>query len=265
MYPKRGLFKKIFLLRLCLLIPPMSSYLFGKKHPQPFMPISVVIPVIDEAERIASLVRYMIQHGREAVTEVLVVDGGSRDDTAGQAAAAGAVVVHSAVCSRAAQMNAGARAAQGDILYFVHADTLPPESFASDIAVCLTQGYHMGCYRYRFDSPGLLLKINAFFNRFHFLWCQGGDKTFFIRREIFFLLGAYDEYYTIMEEYDFLRRAMPRYPLCILPKYAVVSARKYRYNGWLRVQFANAVVFRMFRRGAAPDEMKKTYKRLLRS
>jgi hypothetical protein len=161
-------------------------------------------------------------------------------------------------------MNTGARAASAGVLYFVHADTLPPDTFAADIAASIMKGYMMGCYRYRFDSPAFLLRINAFFNRFHYLWCQGGDKTFYIRREIFFDLGAYDEYYTIMEEYDFLRRAMPKYPLDIIPKYAMVSARKYLRNGWFRVQYANARVFNMFRRGARPEDMKRIYKQLLR-
>ncbi len=226
--------------------------------------ISIVIPVLNEAARIGPLVRYLRGHGGEVLAEVLVVDSGSQDGTVGLAAEAGAVVVRCDVCSRAAQMNAGARAAQGEVLYFVHADTLPPTSFAADIRDSMASGHVMGCYRYRFDSPGLLLKINAFFNRFHWLWCQGGDKTFFIRREIFDALGGYDEHYVIMEEYDFLRRAMPRYPLHIVPKYAVVSARKYEVNGWLRVQWANAVVFRLFRKGADPQEMRAAYKRLLK-
>ena len=228
------------------------------------MLLSIIIPVLNEAERVGSLVRYLLENGGSAVAEILVVDGGSKDDTVRLAGETGATVLPCSVCSRAAQMNTGARAAKGDVLYFVHADTLPPKTFAADIEAGLATGYAMGCYRYKFDSPHFLLKINAFFNRFHFLWCQGGDKTFYIRREIFFELGAYDEHYTIMEEYDFLRRAMPRYPLLIIPKYAIASSRKYIQNGWFRVQYANAVVFRMFRRGAEPAEMKRVYRQLLR-
>ena len=146
--------------------------------------ISIIIPVLNEAARIGPLVCYLREHGGEAVAEVLVVDGGSSDGTADLAYKAGAVVVPCNVCSRAAQMNAGARAAQAEVLYFIHADTLPPVSFVADIRESIASGHVMGCYRYRFDSPRFLLKINAFFNRFHWLWCQGGDKTFFIQREI---------------------------------------------------------------------------------
>lgn len=228
------------------------------------MKISVVIPVLNEAERIGPLARYLLENGRNAVVEILAVDAGSADGTAAEAASAGAKVLACPVCSRAAQMNMGAREARGEVLYFVHADTMPPASFATDILSAVSAGHKMGCYRYKFDSPRLLLKINAFFNRFHWLWCQGGDKTFFIAKEIFEEMGGYDEHYVIMEEYDFLRRAMPRYPLHIIPKYAVASARKYDQNGWLRVQYANAVVFGMFRRGAEPADMKRVYKKMLR-
>lgn len=225
--------------------------------------ISIIIPTLNEGCAIAATVRYLRAHGGSNVSEIIVVDGNSDDDTAAQAHAAGASVLQCPVRSRAAQMNHGARAAQGKVLYFVHADTYPPQSYAADIAEKIAAGFVMGCYRYKFDSPRILLKINAFFNRFPFLWCQGGDKTFFIVKEKFFALGAYDEYYTIMEEYDFLRRAMPVYRLCTIPKYAIVSARKYAKNSWLRVQLANAKVFGMFRRGETPERMRAAYKRML--
>lgn len=228
------------------------------------MRLSVIIPVLNEADRIESLVRFLIKNGGSALEEVLVVDSGSKDDTARLAMLAGASVLQCPVRSRAAQMNMGAKAARGEVLYFVHADTIPPPSFPDDICSGLQAGFRMGCYRYRFDNPSIFLKINAFFNRFQWLWCQGGDKTFYISRETFFQFGGYNEYYVVMEEYDFLRRAMRHYPLQIIPKYAVVSARKYVQNGWLRVQLANALVFNLFRLGIAPSRLKKIYKTMLR-
>jgi hypothetical protein len=168
--------------------------------------ISVIVPVFQEAVRIGDLVRYLLLHGGEALVEVIVVDSGSTDCTAAYAAQAGARVLQSPERSRAAQMNAGAGAASGEILYFVHADTMPPATFATDISETLEAGFVMGCYRYQFDKPGILLIINAWFTRFPWLWCQGGDKTFFIRKSTFFDLGGYNGHFVIMEEYDFLRR-----------------------------------------------------------
>jgi rSAM/selenodomain-associated transferase 2 len=226
--------------------------------------ISVIIPTLNEAANVGRLVEYLRAHGGAAVAEILVVDGGSRDRTRQMAAEAGAQVLDCAVCSRAAQMNLGARAARGAVLYFVHADTLPPADFAADIQAEWAAGQAMGCYRYRFDSPRWILKFNAYFVRYQWLWCQGGDKTFFIRRDIFEALGGYDEHFVVMEEYDFLRKAMRKHPLHVLPKNVVVSARKYAANSWLRVQLANIGAFTMFRWGAEPTKIKTFYKWMLR-
>lgn len=228
------------------------------------MTCSIIIPVLNEAKGIGNLVEYLGKCGGEAVHEIIVVDAGSEDGSADLAKQAGATVVMCATKSRAAQMNLGARQAKGEVLYFVHADTLPPASFIEDIQAAFDKGYLMGCFRYVFDSPRILLKINAFFNRFPWLWCQGGDKTFFIRRDVFESLGGYDEHFVIMEEYDFLRKAMKRYPLCTVPKHAIVSARKYERNSWLRVQFANFLVFNLFRLGTSPQRLKRYYQQLLR-
>jgi len=228
------------------------------------MRISIIIPVLNEAERIEAQVRYLAEKGGDAVAEILVVDAHSEDETASLAAAAGARVLQSPVRSRATQMNLGARAAQTDVLYFVHADTVPPESYIADIQATFEAGYVMGCFAYRFDKDNFWLNINGYFNRYDFLWCQGGDKTFFIKKEIFEELGGYNERFVIMEEYDFLRRAMPRYKLFTVQNFAIASSRKYLKNGWTRVQIANIITFNMFRLGVSPVRMKQFYKMMVR-
>ena len=227
-------------------------------------PISIIIPTLNEAANIGRLVRYLRENGDTSVAEILVVDGFSSDETAQIAEEAGAKVILCEVSSRAAQMNLGAREAHSDVLYFVHADTIPPASFADDIQRELEAGQVMGCYRYQFDSPRWILKLNAYFVRFQWLCCQGGDKTFFIKREIFEEFSGYDERFVVMEEYDFLRKAGKKYPLRILPKYVLVSARKYQENSWLRVQLANFGAFSMFRLGMEPAKIKQFYKSMLK-
>jgi rSAM/selenodomain-associated transferase 2 len=227
------------------------------------MNISVIIPTLNEAANIGKLLDFLQQYGSSSLLEILVVDGGSTDDTAAIVASKGAILLPCSVRSRAAQMNLGAQSARGEVLYFVHADALPPQNFVKDIQAALAQGLSMGCFRYRFDSPSWLLRCNAWFTRFNFLWCQGGDKTFFIVAPIFSELGGYDEHYVIMEEYDFIRRARKKYLLPTLPHYATVSARKYAQNSWLRVQVANLLVFNLFRLGVEPRQLKTLYKRIL--
>lgn len=227
------------------------------------MTTSIVIPTLNEADNIQQIISYLKKHGNESLLEIIVVDAQSHDNTAGVAIAAGARVLQSPKRSRAAQMNYGARHAKGEVLYFVHADCYPPTTYIHDIQKHLQEGYPMGCYRYRFDSDQLLLKINAYFNRFEPLWCRGGDETLYIQKDVFETMGGFDEKYIIMEEYDFIKRAREQFKLKIIPKYAVVSARKYETNSWFRVQYANMKIFKMFEKGVEPEIMAQTYKKLL--
>lgn len=230
------------------------------------MKLSVIIPTYNEAASISKTLEQIKKEGGNSLEEILVVDGKSEDDTAALAREAGAKVILSGERSRAAQMNAGAKQAKGDILHFVHADTLVPPDFGNAILEAVKQGSEMGNFRYDFDKEHFLLSLNAYFTRFSWLVSQGGDKTFFIKKELFFDLGAYDPYWTIMEEYDFVKRATNAgHTIVTLPQKCVVSARKYKNNSWARVQLANFVVFNLWKLGlAGPDRLKAVYGRILK-
>ncbi len=227
------------------------------------MQMSVIIPTYQEGKNIGCLIKQLVLHGHQNLLEILVVDGGSYDNTTAAAKQAGAQVHTAPSKGRAAQMNLGATLAKGDVLYFVHADTLPPATYTQDICQAIQQGYKLGCFRSKFDSEKLLLKINGYCSRFEGLMCRGGDQTLFITRALFDALQGYDEYYTVMEEYDLIRRACTCERFKIIESEVQVSARKYDHNSYLRVNFANFVVFNMFRMGYAPDKIKSTYQKLL--
>jgi rSAM/selenodomain-associated transferase 2 len=225
--------------------------------------VSIIIPTLNEAENIGRLIDYLKATADKSLSEIIVVDAQSSDNTEGVALQHGARVVQSPKRGRAVQMNIGARIAKGDILYFVHADCFPPPTYLNDILEAFTEGYPMGCYRYRFDSDRFLLKINAFFTRFNPIFCRGGDETLFVERTVFEKLNCFDERFCIMEEYDFIKRARTQYRFKIIPKYAVVSARKYETNTWWQVQKANFKVFSMFNKGESPEKMARTYRKML--
>lgn len=227
------------------------------------MKIDIIIPVYNESIRIQSLLQHCKKNGRGVIGNIIVVDGGSTDQTKQISRDAGAMVLDCPVKCRAAQMNMGAASSSSDILYFIHADTLPPVSFATDILESIDNGVEMGCYQYRFDQPSALLRFNSFFTKFYFLWCQGGDKTFFIKKALFTQLGGYNEQYVLMEEYDFLKKHMKNHKFYIIPKKAVVSARKYEKNSWLRVQLSNTFVFALFNLGVCPKKLRNLYSKLL--
>ena len=227
------------------------------------MNLSIIIPTLNEAANIVDLIRFLQQHSAGEEVEIIVVDGGSQDQTQELVRSTCAKLYTTSQRGRALQMNEGAKLAKGEILYFVHGDTFPVASYIQDIREALEEGFPVGCYRYKFDSPHPLLKINAYFTRFNFMWCRGGDQSLFIRKEVFEALKGFKQEQVIMEDFEFLQRLKGRYPFRVIPKSMTVSARKYEDNGYLRVQVANFVAFNMFRFGSAPQKIEKVYKRLL--
>lgn len=225
--------------------------------------ISVIIPTLNEAAHITSLVSYLWEHDNGDLAEIIVVDGQSTDNTASLAEAAGAMVLTAPRRGRAIQMNYGAERALGSILYFVHADTLPPASYLEDIRESLSLHYPIGCFRFRFDSDRWLLRLNSWFTRLDLLWCRGGDQSLYLRRALFRELGGFSNEHLIMEEYDLIIRARRQYPFRIIPKNVLVSARKYETNSYLRVQVANLVAFNMYRLGFSQKRIYNTYRKLL--
>jgi len=225
--------------------------------------ISIIIPTYNEEENIQKLLPRLLESTASIASEILVSDGGSTDQTVERAKALGATVLHAPIKGRTHQMNYGAESATGEVLYFVHADTLPPKTFVADIRAALSQGYPLGCYRFEFNSPRKLLKVNSYFTRFDKMWCRGGDQTLFVTRDLFDELGGYCSKHLIMEEYDFIARARKNHRFKIMPKAVLVSARKYENNGYLKVQFANLIVFNMYRLGVPQEKMLKFYRSML--
>lgn len=227
------------------------------------MNISIIIPTFREEENIGKLVRYLKELGKETVVEIIVSDGGSDDTTIKTAEDAGAKTVISQLKGRAAQMHQGALIAKGEILYFVHADSFPPDSFPSDIIDAVKNGYPIGRYQTKFNSAKWYLKINAWFTRFDWFVCLGGDQTLFITRDLYQQMGGFNTDMLIMEEFEFVKRARKNVQYKIFKKPALVSARKYDTNSWWRVQIANKKMVSMYKKGNSQQEMIETYKAML--
>lgn len=225
--------------------------------------VSIIIPTLNEAENVVKLINHLFKYQDNSLTEIIVVDGGSADNTIKLAQQAGAKIIVCNKCGRAHQMNKGSQVATGNLLYFIHCDTLPPPTYLADIQNAIRSHFPIGCFQTKFDTDRFLVKTNSFWSRLDFLFCRGGDQTLFVTKELFDELNGYKEEFSIMEEYDFLIRARKKYPFKIIPSKVLVSARKYDNRSYFKVQFANAVVFNMFRFGASQKRMVQTYKQLL--
>ena len=225
--------------------------------------ISIIIPTYNEATSIGKLIGYFKKHSGEQETEIIISDGESTDETVAIAEQTGVRVLISPQKGRAAQMNYGAANSSGDILYFVHADSFPPVSFALDILKAVNDDNDFGRYRTKFDSNKFLLKINAWFTRFNWFICYGGDQTLFITRKLFEQSGGFKNEMLIMEEYEFAERLMKQGRYKIFNDAALVSARKYEGRSWLQVQLTNRKAVKLFKKGASQEEIVSTYKKML--
>lgn len=228
------------------------------------MKISVIIPTLNEAENLSQLIPLLKVGLQDFPHEILIIDAGSTDQTikvAEEYEADKSIV--SEKRGRACQMNEGARIASGDLLYFVHADTRPPEGFARDIVASVQEGYESGCYQSAYDCDLWLMKFNAWLTKFDKLFLRGGDQSLFIKKELFLELEGFREDYRIMEDFEFLKRLRDQASFRLIPRDILISARKYDGNSYARVNIANIIVVMMYRFGASQETLVNTYKKLL--
>ncbi len=227
------------------------------------MTISIVIPTYNEEQNIGALITYLKKYGSNALSDIIIADAGSEDNTVNCVKDNGGTVIASLKKCRASQMNMGAALAKGDILYFIHADTFPPQTFVNDIFKSVKDGFDLGRYTSKFKSDKLMLRFNEWVAKLDLFMCMGGDQTLFIKKELFKNLAGFKEEMLIMEEYEFCKRARAQGRYKIMNGEALISARKYHKNTWLKVQLANAKIVRMYQKGIDQNQLVEAYKKML--
>jgi len=225
--------------------------------------ISIIIPTLNEESNIQLLLPYLIENATKEVVEIIVVDAGSIDNTLSIAQNYQVTSFVAKKKGRAAQMNEAAQKAIGEILYFIHADTLPPVTYTHDVLNALGDGFPMGCFRSAYDSKHPMLQFNAWMTRFNFNFSRGGDQSFFIKKELFFELNGYKEDHILMEDFEFIIRAKKTHPFKVIPKSVLISTRKYDGPGYFKVNIANVIVYNMYFLGFSQDKMIKFYRKML--
>lgn len=223
--------------------------------------ISIIIPTLNEEEHIGKLIRHLTDNDR--IVEVIVADANSSDKTVEVSNDLGARVVQVEKPSRPKQLNEGARLAAAPLLYFVHADTLPPKNYADQLLAAANSGT-FGCFRFLFDSERKVLKLNAWWTGMPIMIARGGDQGLFISRKLFDQLEGYREDHIVMEDYDIIRRGKKVARFEILKDDVVVSARKYEQNPYWKVNLSNFTVFMLYYLGVSPPRLLRLYKRMIR-
>ncbi len=193
--------------------------------------VSVIIPTFQEAGALADTIASVFCPAIEA--EIIVVDAASSDGTPQIAERAGCRVIAEAPRQRAAQMNLGARAAAGDVLLFLHADTRLPSGALLAIREALRDPrVPGGAFARRYDSPSRVLAVTCQLAALRNRWLGWhlGDQAMFVRSQVFHRCGGFVEV-DRFEDLDFSRRLGRCGPLATLRPPVISSARRFVKRG----------------------------------
>ncbi len=222
--------------------------------------ISIIVPTLNEEKVLGkSLSRLRRSKG----CEILVVDGGSSDGTLTVARDGGCRII-SSPRGRARQMNCGAAEARGEVLLFLHADTLMPDNFQELILNTVNRpDVAAGAFSLAIDSPLKRLAAIAWTAnlRSRFLHLPYGDQGIFLRRSVFDAICGFPEM-EIMEDFVFIQKAKKEGKVIILQACATTSARRWENMGILRTTLINQLIVCGYLLGVPTKVLRSWYRRL---
>jgi rSAM/selenodomain-associated transferase 2 len=220
------------------------------------MTVSVIIPTLNEAGCLGETLRLLRQQG---LHEIIVADGGSTDATGDLARAADRLLVGPR--GRAAQMNAGAAAATGEVLLFLHADCSLEEGALTAAERCLgRRGVAAGCFRMTVTDPGLVYRMID--------WCATarvrltglvyGDQGLFVKRDLFRRLGGFPAL-RLMEDVLISKELRRRGRVVVAPRRIFTSPRRWKSQGVVRQTLRNWALTALAAAGVHPDRLAAFY------
>lgn len=222
------------------------------------MSVSIIIPTLNEAPNLQRLLPYLYQNTPEKpFTEIIIADNQSTDATVTIAQNHQAKVIENSGLNRATQMNKGAQIAQGEVLYFLHADTFPPPHFISFILEAVNAGYPAGAFKLQFDWDHWFLIASAWFTRWNCSLFRFGDQSLFVTRKLFRETGGFQEKLCLMEDQDIARRLKKQGNFLIIREPVITSARKYRENGVYYQQALYSLIWLFYYLGINPKRLQK--------
>ncbi len=227
--------------------------------------ISIIIPTFNEEKKIAGTINALLSSAeREFIYEIIIADGGSIDNTVQLAQNTTAKTIIIPGKNRAAQLNAGASIANGNILFFLHADSIPPKYFIKKIINAVDKKYYSGCFRLLFDYDHWFLKANAWFTRFNVNAIRFGDQGLFVTKEAFKKCGGYNEQLYIMEDQEIIHRLKKFSSFKVLKDYVTTSSRKYLANGIYKTQGTFFIIWLLYYLRLPQPRLLKLYRKLSR-
>ncbi|TAJ79687.1 MAG: glycosyltransferase [Sphingobium sp.] len=221
--------------------------------------VSIIVPMLNEIEQLPDLLE-QLRFWQDRGCEVIIVDGGSQDGSAAATTHAGFRVIE-AEPGRGRQMNAGARAACGEALLFLHADTRLPDDADRTVTHALTQGHMWGRFDLRIEGRTLMLKVvSAMVNlRSRLSGVATGDQAIFVRRSIFEALGGFVEQ-PLMEDIELSGRLKALAPPACLSARVTTSGRRWEARGVWRTIFLMWRLRLAYWRGVPPEVLAREYR-----
>ncbi|MCD6269290.1 MAG: TIGR04283 family arsenosugar biosynthesis glycosyltransferase [Deltaproteobacteria bacterium] len=221
--------------------------------------ISIIVPTLNEESSLTATINLAQKSER---IEIIVVDGGSSDQTL-EIAHSLQVKVVSSQAGRAGQMNAGAREARGDILLFLHADTLLPEGYDKCIhRILRDRSVALGAFRLGIKAQGISFRIIEFGANLRSRYCNlpYGDQAFFMRRQRFEQLGGFPEI-SLMEDFALVRQMKKLGRVALAPLAVQTSARRWQKEGILQTTVLNQLIVGAYMMGVSPVRLAAWYRR----
>lgn len=218
--------------------------------------ISVIIPTLNEG---VSITRLIAETRRIGVCEIIVVDGGSTDQTLVQAALADRVI--SSPRGRATQQNLGASASRGEVLLFLHADCRLPVGAFDAIRAGLDDARTVGgCFEQTIAAEGRPYRWLEWGNGLRVRWLRMayGDQAIFIRKSVFEQLGGFPEV-KLMEDVLLMKRLRHAGRFILLPDRITVSARRWQRHGLIRQTLRNWLLLTLALCGVSPNNLARFY------
>ena len=223
------------------------------------MPLSIIIPALNEGHQIATILARLQGH-RSQNAEIILVDGGSRDDTVELAAPLVDRVITSKA-GRATQMNAGAALATAEVLLFLHADTVLPAHAPQLILQGLTDArYRWGRFDVTIAGDHFFLAVIAWFmnHRSRLTGIATGDQAIFMTREVFDQLGSFPDQ-ALMEDVEMTSRLRKLGPPLCLHEHVITSGRRWEKHGVWRTIWLMWRLRLQYSLGAKPADLYRRY------
>ena len=219
--------------------------------------ISIIIPVLNEEERIIRALDHLSKIQDDTVLDIIVVDGNHKGNTLLFLRDRKVIIIKSEK-GRARQMNSGAKRARGDILLFLHADTsVPDNAFEQIITVIKTGRYVGGAFNFGFDSQRWVFKLIAAVAsmRSRITRIPFGDQAIFIKRNYFEEIGGFCDI-PLMEDLELMKRIRRRGdPIHIIPLNLTTSARKWEEEGVIYTTLRNWLLQFLYFCGVSPEKL----------